>query len=76
MPTDFNLSMLLLNSKNGSSSSFCALVWSLGEMRNLLKHFFTVSSITSSQNIVSIFMAPNIFTFGIDLFASIALMIC
>ena len=47
-PRDFNFSMLILNSINGSSRTFSALAWSLGEIRDLAKHFLTVSSVTSS----------------------------
>ena len=48
MPRDFNFSMLILNLINRSSRTFSALVWSLCEMRDLLKHFLTLSSVTSS----------------------------
>ena len=61
---------------NGSSKSFCAPTWSSAEMWDIVKHFFTVSLVTSSQHTVSILMAFSTFTFGVDLFASIALMIC
>ena len=58
--------MLLYNSIYGSSRSFCAWLWSLAKMRALeKKHFWMVSSVTSSQQKVSTFMAFKTCTFEI-----------